>query len=45
MTRHRIAIGTIFTECNELGGLPIDISWFERYELFVVTRFSRWRAA
>lgn len=29
----RIAIGSIFTECNQLGGMPIDISWFERYEL------------
>lgn len=33
MTQHRIAIGSIFTECNELGGVPIDLSWFERYEL------------
>lgn len=30
---HRIALGAIFTECNELGGMPIDLSWFERYEL------------
>ena len=29
----RIAIGSIFTECNQLGGVPIDLSWFERYEL------------
>ena len=29
----RIAIGTIFTECNHLGGIPIDLAWFERYEL------------
>jgi len=29
----RIAVGGILTECNHLGGLPIDISWFERYEL------------
>lgn len=29
----RIAIGSIFTECNELGGVPIDRSWFERYDL------------
>ncbi|MEM7134879.1 MAG: M81 family metallopeptidase [Chloroflexota bacterium] len=29
----RIAIGTIFTECNELGGIPIERSWFERYDL------------
>ncbi|MBV7332597.1 M81 family metallopeptidase [Chloroflexi bacterium TSY] len=29
---YRIAIGSIFTECNELGGLPIDLDWFERYE-------------
>ena len=28
-----IAIGAIFTECNHLGGMPIDMSWFERYEL------------
>ncbi len=29
----RIAIGTIFTECNQFGGIPIDLAWFERYEL------------
>lgn len=33
MQNHRVAIGSIFTECNELGGVPIDLSWFERYEL------------
>jgi microcystin degradation protein MlrC len=27
---HRIALGSIFTECNQLGGVPIDITWFER---------------
>jgi len=30
---YRIALGAILTECNELGGMPIDLSWFERYEL------------
>ena len=29
----RIALGSILTECNEFGGVPIDIDWFERYEL------------
>ncbi len=29
----RIAVGSIFTECNQLGGVPIDLGWFERYEL------------
>jgi len=29
----RVAVGAIFTECNMLGGLPIDIDWFERYQL------------
>ncbi|MEM7535305.1 MAG: M81 family metallopeptidase [Chloroflexota bacterium] len=29
----RVAIGTIFTECNQLGGVPITLDWFERYEL------------
>jgi microcystin degradation protein MlrC len=29
----RIAIGSILTECNQLGGIPIDITWFERYDL------------
>jgi microcystin degradation protein MlrC len=29
----RIALGAILTECNELGGMPIDLDWFERYEL------------
>jgi microcystin degradation protein MlrC len=28
-----VAVGGILTECNQLGGLPIDRSWFERYEL------------
>ena len=31
---HRIAIGSILTECNLLGGVPIDMDWFERYELY-----------
>ena len=31
--RPRVAIGAIFTECNHLGGAPIDRSWYERYEL------------
>ena len=30
----RIAIGGILTECNHLGGLPIDISTYEASELF-----------
>ena len=29
----RVAIGTIFTECNQLGGVPIELDWFARYEL------------
>ena len=29
----RVAVGAIFTECNELGGLPININDFERHEL------------
>ena len=29
----RVAIGAIFTECNHIGGAPIDRSWFERFEL------------
>ena len=29
----RMAIGGILTECNELGGVPIEMDWFERYEL------------
>ena len=32
-SRQRIALGSILTECNEFGGVPIDIGWFERYEL------------
>jgi microcystin degradation protein MlrC len=28
-----IAIGSIFTECNHLGGAPTDLTCFERYEL------------
>ncbi|MBM81868.1 MAG: hypothetical protein CMJ78_14935 [Planctomycetaceae bacterium] len=30
----RIALGGILTECNHLGGLPIDISLYESTELF-----------
>ena len=30
---HHVAVGGIFTECNQLGGMPIDVSWFERYDL------------
>ena len=33
MSKQRIALGAIFTECNQFGGEPIDLSWFERYEL------------
>ncbi|MCC7265676.1 MAG: M81 family metallopeptidase [Candidatus Latescibacteria bacterium] len=29
----RIALGGILTECNELGGPPIDLDWFVRYDL------------
>ena len=29
----RVAIGSIFTECNEFGGLAIGIDAFERFEL------------
>ena len=30
---HRIAIGGIFTECNQFGGERIDMDWFARYDL------------
>ncbi len=29
----KIAVGSIFTECNHLGGDPTDLACFERYEL------------
>ncbi len=29
----RIALGGILTECNELGGMPIEMDWFGRYDL------------
>ncbi len=29
----RIAIGSILTECNQFGGSPITLDWFERYDL------------
>ena len=32
--KKRIAIGSILTESNLLGGVPIDMDWFERYELY-----------
>jgi len=31
--KKRIAVGSILTECNQLGGLPIDLDWFARYDL------------
>ena len=34
MSKLRIAIGGILTECNHLGGLPIDMSVYEASELF-----------
>lgn len=30
----RIAVGSILTECNQFGGSPIDLTWFERYDLY-----------
>ncbi len=33
MVTKRIALGAIFTECNHLGGVPIGLDWFARYEL------------
>ena len=33
MERKRVALGAIFTECNHLGGVAIELDWFERYEL------------
>jgi len=30
---HRVAIGGIFTECNQFGGERIDMDWFARYDL------------
>jgi microcystin degradation protein MlrC len=30
----RVAIGGIFTECSQLGGVPVEIASFERYELY-----------
>ena len=29
----RIAVGSLLTECNQLGGSPIDMDWFARYDL------------
>ena len=33
MAGQRVAIGAIFTECNQFGGEPIEMDWFARYEL------------
>ena len=33
MKAPRVAIGSLLTECNQFGGSPIDMEWFERYEL------------
>ncbi|MBI2505842.1 MAG: M81 family metallopeptidase [Candidatus Latescibacteria bacterium] len=32
-SKPRIALGGILTECNELGGPPIELDWFARYDL------------
>ena len=32
-TSFRIAVGSIFIECNQFGGVPADLSRFEQYEL------------
>ena len=29
----RIAVGSIFIECNQFGGVPADLARFEQYEL------------
>ena len=29
----RVAVGGILTECNHLGGVPLGLDAFERYEL------------
>ena len=29
----RVAVGSIFTECSELGGVAIELDRFERHEL------------
>ncbi len=31
----RIAVASILTECNQLGGSPIDMDWFKRYDLHI----------
>ena len=33
MAEQRVAIGAIFTECNQFGGETIEMDWFARYEL------------
>ena len=30
---HTIAVGGFLTECNHLGGMPIELEWFKRGEL------------
>jgi microcystin degradation protein MlrC len=32
-TSFRVAVGSVFTECNHLGGAPTDLTAFERNEL------------
>ena len=34
MNRYRVAIGSLFIECNQLGGVPAGIDCFERCELW-----------
>ena len=31
----RIAVASVLTECNQLGGSPIDMDWFQRYDLHI----------
>ena len=33
MAAPRVAVGGILTECNDFGGVPIDLEAFERFEL------------
>ena len=33
MSSYRIALGSIFIECNQFGGTPADLARFQQYEL------------
>ena len=38
---HRIALGSLFIECNHLGGVPADLDSFRRSEVYLTGQIAR----